>query len=325
MHLLVLSVERMERMKIIAHMCDNECHNYLRTCTSREIVWLRYVTKLGSVTLARPALWLQRAAPASMGIAPHALAAEQSSGTIQIACDNGYHRGPTTIASTMLPTAVEIKKGAMAYQNRVNPFGQIVATSARGNLMGNRGCLHDTGDRPVRQYQSRRWISCVLDFKGRARKPMPPGQYTSLFFLDEATALAAGHRPCAECQRERFNLFCAHWAATHPERCSDSRCSVDIIDRTLHAERISDQHYQRQKTKTTYTAQLSQLPNGTFITLDAAPYVVHDDTLLRWSFEGYRAPIARLSAEVQVLTPHSIVQTLTHGYLPLLHPTATSR
>ena len=87
----------------------------------------------------------------------------------------------------------------MPRQNRVNPFGELIATPARGTLMGNRGCLHDDRDHPVRRYQGWRWIICVLDFKGRTRAPMPPGHYTSLFFLDEATALAAGHRPCAEC------------------------------------------------------------------------------------------------------------------------------
>ena len=89
----------------------------------------------------------------------------------------------------------------MPKQNRVNPFGDLIATSARGTVMGNRGCLHDTTDRPKRQYQTKRWIMCKLDFKGRHREPMPPNQYTSLFFLDEATALAAGHRPCCECNR----------------------------------------------------------------------------------------------------------------------------
>ena len=116
----------------------------------------------------------------------------------------------------------------MPLQNRVDPFGRIVAVAARGTLMGNRGCLHDDHDHPVRQYQGRRWIICVLDFKGRRRKPMPPGQYTSLFFLDEATALAAGHRPCAECQRERFNAFRAHWAAGNPERAG-SAAGLDAL------------------------------------------------------------------------------------------------
>ncbi|HEY3229252.1 MAG TPA: hypothetical protein VGJ87_08530, partial [Roseiflexaceae bacterium] len=101
----------------------------------------------------------------------------------------------------------------MPYQNRVTPEGALIATTARGTLMGNRGCLHDERKRIVRTYQVRRWIICLLEFKGRWRAIMSPGKYTELFFLDEATALAAGHRPCAECQRERFTMFRAHWAA----------------------------------------------------------------------------------------------------------------
>src|ERR671931_215963 len=114
------------------------------------------------------------------------------------------------------------KLSAMSRQNRVNPFGQIIATPHRGTLMGNRGCLHDDADHPLRQYQVRRWIICVLDFKGRTRRPMPPNHYTSLFFLDEATALAAGHRPCAECQRPGFAEFRRRWADANPALAGDA-------------------------------------------------------------------------------------------------------
>ncbi len=211
----------------------------------------------------------------------------------------------------------------MAYQNRVDPCGQIVATAARGTLMGNRGCLHDQGEQPIRQYQSRRWIICVLDFKGRTRRPMPPGHYTSLFFLDEASALAAGHRPCAECQRERFNLFRSDWFAANAALLGSLPHSVDTIDRILHGERISNERFQRNKTKRTYPEQLDQLPNGSFILLQAAgiPYLVLGDTLRPWHFEGYGQPIARPSALVHILTPRSIVQTLAYGYIPTLHAT----
>src|SRR5690242_12189946 len=142
--------------------------------------------------------------------------------------------------------------------------------------MGNRGCLHDDGDHPLRQYQSRRWIICVLDFKGRSRAPMPPGQYTSLFFLDEATALAAGHRPCAECQRERFTSFRAHWAAANPDLAGSAAPLADTIDAALHRERISDHRRQHDKAKLTYAARLSELPDGTFVTLagDTTPYLL---------------------------------------------------
>lgn len=213
----------------------------------------------------------------------------------------------------------------MPHQNRVNPFGQIVATTARGTYMGNRGCLHDDHTYPVRQYQSRRWIICLLDFKGRQRSPMPPGHYTSLFFLDEATALAAGHRPCAECQRSRFVSFRRHWAANSALAGSPAP-SVDTIDTALHRERLTDQRYRRDQRKRSYTAPLDHLPDGTFICLAgaASPYLVLGSALYPWSFAGYGPPSARPTATVQVLTPCSTVQALAHGYRPSLHPTATN-
>ncbi|MEO7908229.1 MAG: hypothetical protein ABIV47_01135 [Roseiflexaceae bacterium] len=212
----------------------------------------------------------------------------------------------------------------MPFQNRVSPCGEIVATAERGTLMGNRGCLHDHHDYPLRQYQGRRWIICVLDFKGRSRTPMPPGHYTSLFFLDEATALAAGHRPCAECQRERFTAFRAHWAAANPELAGSATPLVEIIDAALHQERISDQRLQRDKIKLTYPEQLARLPNGVFVLLEGSdtPYVVRGKLLVPWSFAGYGRPIARYQAPVRVLTPRSIVRAIAHGYAPSVHPSA---
>jgi hypothetical protein len=209
----------------------------------------------------------------------------------------------------------------MPYQNRVDPFGRLVATAARGMLMGNRGCLHDATERPLRQYQSRRWIICVLDFKGRSRTPMPPGHYTSLFFLDEATALAAGHRPCAECQRARFLSFRAHWAAANPGLAGGAEPLVDTIDTALHRERLSHQRYRRDACKQTYPERLEQLPDGTFVTLDASatPYLVLGDALLPWSFVGYGRPIARPATTVQVLTPHSMVRAIADGFQPAVH------
>jgi hypothetical protein len=206
-------------------------------------------------------------------------------------------------------------------QNRVSPYGEITATPARGTLMGNRGCLHDTGDHPLRLYQSRRWIICVLEFKGRMRRPMPPGHYTSLFFLDEATALAAGHRPCAECQRERFTAFRSHWAAANPELAGRAAPLVDAIDSTLHRERISDHRRQRDKRKLTYPERLAALPDGALVLLgaDTTPYLVRGDALYPWSFAGYGRPLARPDAQVQVLTPRSTVRALAQGYVAAAH------
>ena len=122
----------------------------------------------------------------------------------------------------------------MPLQNRVTPLGELVADSARGLLYGNRGCLHDAEGRIRRVYQVRRWIACRLEFRGRRRSPlMRPGRFTELFFLDEATAFAAGHRPCALCRREDYNRFVARWRERHPDQAG-----ADAIDARLHSERL---------------------------------------------------------------------------------------
>ena len=212
----------------------------------------------------------------------------------------------------------------MPRQNRVDPFGRIVATPERGTLMGNRGCLHDHGDHPVRQYAVRRWLICVLDFKGRTRSPMPPGHYTSLFFLDEATGLSAGHRPCAECQRARFEEFRSRWAAANPALSGGPKPPVDTIDRALHAERISQHTRHSEKLKRTYVAPLAELPDGVMVVLEGhpAPLLVQADRLFPWSFAGYGPPIARTDAAVQVLTPPSVVRAIAHGFAPGVQPSA---
>jgi hypothetical protein len=208
-------------------------------------------------------------------------------------------------------------------QNRVTPYGAIIATPARGTLLGNRGCLHDGAGRIRRPYQCRRWISCVLAFKGRRRTLMAPGRYTELFFLDEAVALAAGHRPCAECRRARYLEFREHWARANAELIATPRPAATEIDRILHAERIG-----ANRRKVTYPAPPADLPDGTFIASeqDDAAYLVLGGVLLPWSPEGYGPPRA-LPADglIRVLTPRSIVRALAGGYRPLLHPSATRR
>lgn len=123
-------------------------------------------------------------------------------------------------------------------QNRVTPFGDIVASSARGTLMGNRGCLHDASGRITRPYRLTAWIYCLLEFKGRRRAVMSPGKYTELFFLDEATALAAGHRPCAECQRGRYNEFMAYWGKANAELLGGEKLRAGAVDAVLQRERV---------------------------------------------------------------------------------------
>jgi hypothetical protein len=214
----------------------------------------------------------------------------------------------------------------MALQNRVSPFGAIERHPSRGLLTGNRGCLHDEQGRIVRDYQVQRWIICVLAFKGRQAELMRPGFYTHLFFLDEATALAAGHRPCAECQRERFLAFREHWAAANPTLAGSPRPLATTIDNALHQERIAGG---RQRAtlprKVTYTAALSGLPDGAMVRPPDAmtAHLVLGGHLRPWSFAGYKEPVTRpADATVMVLTPRSIVAALVHGYQPLLHPSA---
>lgn len=203
----------------------------------------------------------------------------------------------------------------MPLQNRVTPRGEIVAVEPRGTFMGNRGgALHNEKREIVRQYASRRWITCLLEFKGRHRVVMSPRRYTELFFLDEAVALAAGHRPCAECRRERFNAFKAVWL---PERMANS-LYADDIDRELHRARIDG-----LKQKITYQADSKALPDGCFVQIGDASYLVWRDGLLRWSPEGYVERHGRpRQGDVTVLTPEPIVRCLGHGYEPEIHQSA---
>jgi hypothetical protein len=210
----------------------------------------------------------------------------------------------------------------MPRQNRVTPFGDIVAIPERGTFMGNRGVIHDAEGRIRRAWQLKRWIVCVLAFKGRKRQVMTPGHYTELFFLDEATALAAGHRPCAECRRERFNAFRRAWRSAHAGG-SGSLSSADEIDSRLHAERIGP-----DRSKRLFEASLGELPSGVFVRRadwgeDAV--LVWNDGLLAWSAEGYTRRMDRpAKAEVLVLTPESTVATIRAGYVPEIHPSAVA-
>ena len=198
----------------------------------------------------------------------------------------------------------------MPLQNRVTPFGEIVALPGRGLMMGNRGILHDEHRRIVRSSQVKRWIACVLEFRGRHRPVMEPHRYTELFFLDEAAALSAGHRPCAECRRADYNRFVSRW-----ETWTGARASADSIDAKLHADRVIG------KKKRTYFDDLASLPDGAYISLDGRPRLVWDAALLEWSDTGYigRRPRPQ-HAEVEVLTPRATVEILSAGYRPTVHP-----
>jgi hypothetical protein len=212
----------------------------------------------------------------------------------------------------------------MPLQNRVDPWGRLIRTAARGSLMGNRGgAIHNPAREIVRQYNGRRWITCVLEFKGRSRKVMSPGLYTELFFLDEAVAFAAGHRPCAECRRSSFRAFVHAWRLSHHQP-PDHTIRATEIDAELHSARIV-----RRTGKITYQAPLVSLPDGSFVDIDGAAYLVWGDALYKWSPEGYVSRESREDrAAVTVLTPAPIVECFRAGYMPrpnltLLSPPST--
>jgi hypothetical protein len=200
----------------------------------------------------------------------------------------------------------------MPLQNRVDPFGNLFRTHARGAMMGNRGgTLHDSDREIVRTYKSRRWISCVLEFRGRRRIVMSERRYTELFFLDEAVAFAAGHRPCAECRRDRFNAFKEAWRRA---KKLDSLPFADEMDLELHPTRID------RRKKVTWEAAMSSLPDGCFVQIDARAYLLWNDALLLWTPDGYSERVARPNdLAVLVLTPAPIVGCLSHGYKPEIH------
>jgi len=212
----------------------------------------------------------------------------------------------------------------MPLQNRVDPHGRIRAVAARGAWMGNRGVLHDASRRLVAPWRLRRWITCALDFEDRHREVFAPNRYSELFFLDEATALSAGHRPCAECRRRRYDAFRAAWALGR--RGGASRLpSAEAIDAVLHAERLD-----RGGEKRTYRAALSTLPPGTMVEHGGRPHLWWDGRLRPWSFDGYGraarvSSAARLAAprsNVVVLTPKSSVAALRAGFVPQVHASA---
>jgi hypothetical protein len=198
----------------------------------------------------------------------------------------------------------------MPLRNRVTPYGEIVAVPERGTLMGNRGVIHADDGSHRREWQVRRWIACRLEFKGRKRPVRQPRRWTELFFLDEATALAAGHRPCAECRREDYKRWQAAWP--HGDT------GADAMDLVLHASRLDG------KAKRTYEAALGELPDGVIVDRGGAPFLLFDGALRPWSAARYGAPQRAPAGErVTVLTPRATVAVIARGYAVSLHPSAS--
>jgi hypothetical protein len=207
----------------------------------------------------------------------------------------------------------------MPRQNRVTPFGEVIADAARGLVYGNRGCLHDEGGRIRRSFDGKRWIACRLRFKGWHRAPLlQPGRFTELFFLDEATSFAAGHRPCALCRRQDYVRFTELWHGLHAER------GADVIDRRLHAERFNT----GTRTQRHHAASLDGLPDGTFVARAGGPWLVRGSSLWRWTPAGYDRRVDRpVGSDAVVITPPSLVEILRADRdpaVPFIHPTASA-
>jgi hypothetical protein len=208
----------------------------------------------------------------------------------------------------------------MPLQNRVTPTSEIIADAARGTLMGNRGALHGADRRlGTARWRHPHWVCCRLDFKNRRREVMAPRCYTELFFLDEATALAAGHRPCSECRRENFRAFQAAWRRAFG---MERDASAPAIDRALHGARVEP----RSRRQVRFEAALDDLPDGAFALLPedrSTPLLIQGAHLLPWRPSRYGAPRSRPAATCLVLTPRPAVAVLHAGYAPALHQSAS--
>ena len=201
----------------------------------------------------------------------------------------------------------------MPLQNRVTPFGDIVAISQRGLFTGNRGIIHDPTTRMLlnRRWASKAWLICSCEYKGRRREVMAGRSWTELFFLDEAVALAAGHRPCFVCRREAAQRFRACWR----EASSSPRAATDAIDTVLHEERLEH----GRKRIHTVPEPISTLPDGAMVVAAGSAFTLLAGAAYRWTEQGY-APAEQLHHADGLLTPPSTLRTLACGYQPVFHP-----
>jgi hypothetical protein len=201
----------------------------------------------------------------------------------------------------------------MPLQNRVTPNGDIISTTARGGWMGNRGQLHNGGKEILRLFKLKAWLICLLDFNDRKRQVMAPNRYTELFFFDEATAFAAGHRPCFECRRPDYQRFKTYWLKGNPGYGFTEKTGIAQIDQILHNERIGP-----KGEKVVYEENIQNLPDGTFILMNGQPFLLANNQLYGWTASGYDkvVPITNTEGKVTVLTPKSTVNAFKAGYQP---------
>jgi hypothetical protein len=199
-------------------------------------------------------------------------------------------------------------------QNRVTPFGEIVAIPQRGIFTGNRGIIHDPATKTLlnKRWASKAWLICSCDYKGRRRAVMAGRSWTELFFLDEAVALAAGHRPCFVCRREAAERFRESWASS----TGQLRPSAEVIDTVLHQERLAERGRKRIHP---VAGPLSALPDGAMVAASGSAFTLFSGRAFRWTADGY-GPAEELKHADGLLTPPSTLKTLSSGYRPILHP-----
>ena len=206
----------------------------------------------------------------------------------------------------------------MPLQNRVNPFSTLISTPERGAWTGNRGVIHNERKEIIKNHAVKYWITCVLDYKDARRSVMSPNRWTELFFLDEATAFAAGHRPCGFCRHADFKRFKELWLKANGEQYGlTNKTKMDIIDAIIHQERLDKNGLQK-----TFKSILTALPDGTFITFDEMEKanLWFQQNLYEWSFSGYTKVFQfEKNQEVTVLTPLSYVAVFKAGYVPEVH------
>jgi hypothetical protein len=200
-------------------------------------------------------------------------------------------------------------------QNRVTPSGDIISAPHRGLFTGNRGIIHDPATRTLlnRRWSSKAWLTCVCEFRGRRRDVMGTRSWTELFFLDEATAFAAGHRPCFYCRRDDANAFRAAWEKGN----GVAHASAPDIDEVLHRERLDG----RAKRLHTLPMPLEKLPDGAMVRAGEDSYLILKARPLLWSFDGYRKTRDGIK-DAALLTPPSTLRVLRAGYRPVMHPSA---
>jgi hypothetical protein len=199
----------------------------------------------------------------------------------------------------------------MPLQNRVTPTGDIIATPHRGLFIGNRGIIHDPATKTLtRRWANKAWLTCVCEFRGRRRQVMGGRSWTELFFLDEATAFSAGHRPCFFCRRDDANRFRAAWDAGN----GTTHVLMRDIDAVLHRERLEGGRKRLHPLPTPW----EQLPDGAMVQVRAQSYLIAQGRALQWSPAGYQ-PMQGIITDAMLLTPPSTLGALSAGYRPVLH------